>query len=101
LVENSENQNIKLYFEAAVAKRAEFELFDLKKDRSCMNNVAGDKKYAKILTKMEKMLMDKLIETNDSRIGDNPDVWESYPRLEGKMRRFPVLTKIRKANIEI
>jgi len=27
-----------------------------------MNNVAGDKKYAKILAKMQKMLQDKLVE---------------------------------------
>ena len=38
---------------------------------------------------MEKMLMDKLVETNDSRIGTNPEIWETYPRLEGKMREFP------------
>ena len=54
-----------------------------------MNNLVGDKKYAKILAKMEKMLMDKLVETNDSRIGTNPEIWETYPRLEGKMREFP------------
>jgi uncharacterized sulfatase len=89
LIENSEDEIIKLYFEAAVAKRPEFELFDLKKDRYCMNNVAGDKKYAKVLAKMEKILQDKLLETNDSRTGANPDVWETYPRLEGKMRNFP------------
>jgi len=89
LIENSEKQNIKPYFDAAVAKRPEFELFDLGNNRSCMKNVAGDKKYAPILEKMKKMLMDKLVETNDSRIGANPDIWETYPRLEGKMRKFP------------
>jgi uncharacterized sulfatase len=89
IIENSENQDIKPYFDAAVAKRPEFELFDLKKDRHCMNNVAANKKYEQILAKMEKMLHEKLVETNDSRIGSNPDIWESYPRLEGKMRNFP------------
>lgn len=89
LIENSADNDVKPYFVAAVAKRYEFELFDLKKDRSCMNNVADDKKYAKILAKMEKMLIDKLVETNDSRIGSNPEIWETYPRLEGKTRKFP------------
>ncbi len=89
LIENDKETDIKPYFDAAVAKRPEFELFDLSKDRSCMNNVAGDKKYAKILTKMEKMLQNKLVETNDTRIGNNPEIWETYPRLEGKMRKFP------------
>ena len=89
LIENSEQPDIKPYFIAAVAKRTEFELFDLSKDRSCMNNVAGDKKYAKVLAKMQKMLQDKLVETNDSRIGPNPEIWETYPRLEGPMRKFP------------
>ena len=89
LIVNRENRDVKPYFEAAVAKRPEYELFDLKNDKSCMNNVAGDKKYAKTLAKMQKILHEKLVTTNDSRIGDNPDVWESYPRLEGKMRKFP------------
>jgi hypothetical protein len=51
--------------------------------------VAGDKEYAKTLVKMQKMLQKKLSETKDSRIGSNPEIWESYPRLEGKMRTFP------------
>ncbi len=89
LINNEVQEDTKPYFEAAVSRRSEFELFDLSKDRSCMNNVAGYKKYAKVLSKMQKMLQNKLVETNDSRIGPNPEIWESYPRLEGKMRKFP------------
>jgi uncharacterized sulfatase len=74
LTENGDRADIKFYFDAAVAKRPEFELFDLSKDRSCMKNVAGDKKCAKIFARMKKMLQDKLVETNDSRIGPNPDI---------------------------
>ena len=89
LIENGEQENYRPYFEASVAIRPEFELFDLSIDRNCMKNVAGDKEYAKTLVKMQKMLQKKLSETKDSRIGSNPEIWESYPRLEGKMRTFP------------
>ena len=89
LIKNSEEKDIMPYFDAAVAKRPEFELFDLKKDKSCMNNVANDPKYAKVLSEMKKMLHDKLVSTKDTRTGDNPDIWETYPRLEGKIRQFP------------
>ena len=31
----------------------------------------------------------RLTETGDPRVGADPEIWESYPRLEGKMRTFP------------
>ena len=38
---------------------------------------------------LEMQLNQKLAETGDSRLGENPEIWESYPRLEGPMRSFP------------
>jgi len=91
LLDNRHDARVKPYFDAAVGKRPEFELYDLKRDRYCMNNLAETRKYARIKSRMAKMLRDKLVETNDPRAGDNPDVWETYPRLQGRMREFPPL----------
>lgn len=81
------------YFNAAVSIRPEYELFDLKNDADCMNNVAEDPSYADVRLIMQEMLDRKLIETGDPRTGEYPDIWESYPRLEGETRTFPSYDK--------
>ena len=87
LIENSEKESF--YFNAAVAKRPEYELFNLANDPDCMFNVADDTRYSDVLARMMGLLNQKLSETGDSRLGENPEIWESYPRLEGPMRSFP------------
>lgn len=89
LIEHRGEAGVKPYFDAAVAMRPEYELFNLADDEACMTNVAGDPHYADVLDNMKKLLHKRLTETSDSRLGDNPEIWESYPRLAGKMREFP------------
>ena len=89
LIEHSRKADVKPYFDAAVALRPEYELFNLAEDEACMTNVAGDPHYADVLDNMKSLLQKRLEETSDSRTGDNPEIWESYPRLVGKMRDFP------------
>jgi uncharacterized sulfatase len=89
LLNNRTNPLIEKYFLAATAKRPEFELFCMKTDRNCMNNLAANPDYAETLAEMKKILHNKLRETNDPRMGDNPDIWETYPRLVGRSRAFP------------
>jgi uncharacterized sulfatase len=75
--------------EAAVGKRPEFELYDILKDPACMKNVVNERSCVEVLNKMKKILKDKLKSTKDPRVGNNPEIWETYPRLEGNMRVFP------------
>ncbi|MGN6294527.1 MAG: sulfatase family protein [Chitinophagaceae bacterium] len=89
LIDHRDELPIAPYFKAAMEKRPAYELYDLKKDVSCMHNLAGDPSYAGVLEKMKQKLSDKLRSTKDTRIGNDPEVWETYPRLEGKMRKFP------------
>ncbi len=76
------------FFNLAMNKRPEFELYDLSKDSDCLHNVADNSSYIAVLKTMKQKLRDKLVTTNDTRIGANPEIWETYPRLEGKMRNF-------------
>ena len=78
------------YFMAATALRNEFELYNVVQDPDCMKDLAGDKDYLSIFTSLKGKLFESLKETGDSRLGDNPEIWESYPRLSGPMRNFPI-----------
>ncbi|ADY53944.1 sulfatase [Pseudopedobacter saltans DSM 12145] len=89
LLENYKDPAVEKYFKSATSKRPEFELFDIRNDEDCMTNLASEKRYTKILYEMKKMLNNKLQETKDIRIGAYAEVWETYPRLEGKSRVFP------------
>lgn len=89
IIDHRSDLEVLPFFEASTVKRPEYELFDLNKDVKCMNNLVSSPEYSDILIEMKQILDDQLKETDDSRIGDNPEIWESYPRLDGKMRKFP------------
>ncbi|OJV31942.1 MAG: hypothetical protein BGO29_00430 [Bacteroidales bacterium 36-12] len=89
LTDNYADPSVVPYFNAAVAKRKEYELFNLETDPACMTDLSGDDSYQTILATMQQKLNDRLFETGDTRLDANPEIWESYPRLEGEMRYFP------------
>lgn len=89
LTDNYNDPAVKPYFDAAVAKRGEYELYDLANDPACMNDLAEVESYRSILQTLQQKLNDRLLVTNDTRLGANPDIWETYPRLVGDIREFP------------
>jgi len=59
-----------------------------------MNNLAGNPKFSAIQKQLNKQLISQLKATGDPReVGPNPEIWESYPRLKGEIRKFPPETK--------
>jgi N-sulfoglucosamine sulfohydrolase len=81
-------------FLAATAKRPSEELYDVQKDPDCMNNLAGKPEFSKVQKELKKQLISQLKATGDPReAGPNPEIWESYPRLKGEIRKFPSETK--------
>jgi N-sulfoglucosamine sulfohydrolase len=78
LVQNKEKYQ--KHFDWAVAKRPEVELFDVKKDSGCLNDLAADPRYAETLKALRAELEQYLRETGDPRMLGNGDIWESYPR---------------------
>lgn len=87
LLNRREDSEIKPYFKHATAKRPAEELYNIVEDRVCLNNLAGDKAYAKRLKEMRKILMDKLKETHDTRL-TTPEVWDKYPGGSSGDRKF-------------
>lgn len=78
-------------FLAATAKRPAEELYDIVKDPACLENLAGKASYESIRSQLSDRLVNRLKDTRDPReTGSNPEIWETYPRLEGEIRKFPV-----------
>jgi len=78
-------------FLATTAKRPAEELYDIIKDPDCLENLAGLTSYEKIRKQLSDRLVNRLKETGDPReTGSDPEIWESYPRLKGEIRKFPV-----------
>lgn len=89
LVNNRLNEDTKKYFHLAVDKRPELELFNVELDPDCINNLANDLNYKHVKDSLFMQLKKYLKETGDPRVHGNGNIWESYPRLRGPMRRFP------------
>ena len=87
LLENKDNKKIKKYFELAVAKRPSEELFNIKKDPACFNNLAEKDEFKAIAKKLRTELESALTEQGDPRMLGYGDVIESYPRYS-RMRKF-------------
>jgi uncharacterized sulfatase len=85
---NREDAEGKKYFEWAVAKRPMEELFDIKSDPACLNNLVEVPEYEEILITHRVMLQERLEQTGDPRVTGNGDIWEEYIRYS-PIRSFP------------
>jgi uncharacterized sulfatase len=89
IVENWNDESIRPYFDWAVAKRPEYELFDVKKDPFCLTNLSGNKQFEGIERQMKNALMEELKNTHDPRVvGPDKEVFDSYMRYS-PVRNFP------------
>ncbi|MEW2923140.1 sulfatase [Muricauda sp. ANG21] len=89
IIENYKDQEVREYFDLAMAKRPEHELYDIEKDPYCLVNLVGEYEHQAILEELKKELTTFLIKTGDPRhVGPDPDVFENYQRFS-LMRPFP------------
>jgi uncharacterized sulfatase len=89
LIENHGNEAILPFFDLAVDKRPEFELYNAVKDPSCLTNLTGNQAFKTIEEALKAELLRELKNTNDPRIvGPDTEVFDSYKRYS-PMRRFP------------
>ena len=74
-----DDSKVKRLFELAFSKRPAEELYDLAKDPDQLNNVAGERGYAKVKKKLSDALMAELKETKDPRVLGKGDAFDNYP----------------------
>jgi uncharacterized sulfatase len=67
------------HWQLGFEKRPKEELYDLRKDRDYMNNVAGDPAYEKTRAKLSQRLMKTLKETEDPRVQGDGKTFERPP----------------------
>ncbi len=88
---NTKNPGFLELFLATTAKRPGEELYDIINDPDCMVNLANKPEFEKDRKQLAARLSDRLKETGDPReTGSNPEIWETYPRMVGEIRKFPV-----------
>lgn len=89
IIENWQDEKMKIYFDWAHAKRPEFELFDINKDPYNLTNLAGNSEFAAIEKELKDVLMAELRKTEDPRIvGADKEIFDSYERYS-PIRDFP------------
>ena len=88
LIEKRRGPDIGRFFRLSVEKRPAVELFDIKKDPGCLRNLADDPVFEEVKERLGGALERYLKETGDPRVGENPDVFETYPRYS-RIRKFP------------
>lgn len=75
-------------FEEGFEKRPGEQLFDIRHDPACTNNLASNPEYAFIKKNLKNQLEKLLIEQKDPRMLGYGDIFDSYPRFGG-MRNWP------------
>ncbi|MEL6106691.1 MAG: sulfatase [Planctomycetota bacterium] len=90
MIKNQSETDVRSLFDAAVALRPAEELYDIRTDPACLENLAEDPASAATRAKLSQQLDDYLRKTGDVRIlaPQESDVWETYPRVS-KLRWFP------------
>ncbi|MDA2938804.1 sulfatase [Acidobacteria bacterium AH-259-A15] len=88
LLEKSNDPEVTRYFHLAVDKRPDEELYDIRNDPGCLNNLADSAEYAEIKERLRSDFEQYLTQTQDPRMGEQGDIFETYPRYS-RIRRFP------------
>ena len=79
--------DLKKLFQLGYAKREADQLYNIKEDPYCMNDLASSTKHQTILKKLQQQLEKELIAQGDPRVHGNGAIFDSYPRF-GLMRPF-------------
>ncbi|MCA9054926.1 MAG: DUF1080 domain-containing protein, partial [Planctomycetaceae bacterium] len=90
LIELRDDPTYGKYLHWAVDHRPAVEIFDVTKDRDCLQNLAGRPEFARVEAELTAKFDESLRTADDPRVvaRDGGDVFETYRRFSGE-RRFP------------
>lgn len=78
MMAHRDDSAVKPLFDAAFGKMPGEELYNVRLDPGCLNNLAGQQQG--VARELSARLMGELRRTGDPRVTGKGDVWESYPR---------------------
>lgn len=79
LVMHRNDPAVRPFYDRAFAKRPRVELYDLKKDKYQLHNVASEEAYVEIKARLHQQLIEHLILTNDPRVVGSGWYFENPP----------------------
>jgi uncharacterized sulfatase len=88
MMEHRDDPDVHEAFVADFEKRPGDQLFDIKNDPACVNNLAHKEGYQDLVDSLRNLLKTELTAQGDPRVTGMGDVFESYPRIS-RMRPFP------------
>jgi N-sulfoglucosamine sulfohydrolase len=88
LIANRDDPNLASFFHMSVDKRPPLELYAIGSDPGCLQNLADKPEFPSVRDRLSAKLESELRETRDSRLGPDPDIWETYRRYS-RIRKFP------------
>tara|TARA_B100000700_G_C15061524_1_gene866252 strand:+ start:139 stop:1677 length:1539 start_codon:yes stop_codon:yes gene_type:complete len=88
LINQRQDPEISPFFRWSVEKRPAWELFDIRKDPDCLNNLVDSRRHAKVNRQLQTEFLEYLTATEDPRVLDGGEIFESYPRYS-RIRSFP------------
>ena len=89
LVNHRDDPAVRRYFHLAVDRRPGEELYDIREDPGCLNNLAGNPDYAEVQERLRTRMNAYLKKTGDPRVTGDGDLFETYKRYS-HLRKFPV-----------
>jgi arylsulfatase A-like enzyme len=87
MMDHRDDPKVHRLFELAFGKRPAEELYDLRKDRAQLNNVAEAPGYAEVKKRFAAALMAELKATKDPRVLGRGDVFDQYPYYGGLSKK--------------
>jgi N-sulfoglucosamine sulfohydrolase len=88
MIARADEPGMRKFLDYAVAKRPAEELFDIRNDPACLQNLAEHPAHAAARRQLARQLEKFLRETGDARVLDGGEIWETYPRYS-PIRSFP------------
>lgn len=71
----------KFMWQLSFGKRPSAELYNIKKDPACMNNLIGKEGFKKVADKLQEELLTRLLKQKDPRVLGYGEVFDHYPNL--------------------
>ena len=65
----------------SMGKRPELELYDIKSDAECINNLADNPDMAEIITRLNREMTERLIDEGDPRMFGEGHLFDQYPSM--------------------